>query len=179
MLLNCGVGKNFESPLDYREIQLVHPKGNQSWIFIGKTDAKAGTPIIWPPDVKKWFIWKDPHARKDWRREEKGTTEDEMVGWHHQLDGHEFGQALGIDDGQRSLACCSPWGCKEFNMTEPLNWLTDLEVNLTTVLKDLCNENYKTFLKEIKETWINGNTCNGHGLEDLLLSKFHTIQINL
>ena len=79
-----------ESPLDSKEIQLVHPKGNQSWIFIGRTDAEAGGPVLWPPDAKNWFIWKDPDAGKDWRQEEKGTTEDEMVGWHHRLNGHEF-----------------------------------------------------------------------------------------
>ena len=83
--------KTLESPLDYKEIQPVYPKGNQSWIFIGRTDAEAETPILWPPDVKNWLIWKDPDAGKDWRREEKGTTEDEMVGWYHRLDGHEFG----------------------------------------------------------------------------------------
>ena len=100
----------------------VHPKGNQSWIFIGRTDAEAETSILWPPDVKNWLIGKDPDAGKDWRQEEKGTTEDEMVGWHHWLYGHEFEQALGIGDGQGSLVCCSPWGCKESDTTEWLNW---------------------------------------------------------
>ena len=87
---NVVLEKTLESPLDFKEIQPVHPKGNQSWIFIGRTDAKAETPILWPPDVKRWLMWKDPDAGKDWRREEKGTTEDEMVGWHHWLKGHEF-----------------------------------------------------------------------------------------
>ena len=82
--------KTLESLLDCKEIQPIHPKGNQSWIFIGRTDVEAETPTLWPPDAKNWLIWKDPDAGKDWRREEKGTTEDEMVGWHHQLDGHEF-----------------------------------------------------------------------------------------
>ena len=82
--------KTLESPLDCKRIQPVHPKGNQSWIFIGRTDAEAETPILWPSDVKSWLIWKDPDAGKDWRREETGTTEDEMVGWHHRLNGHEF-----------------------------------------------------------------------------------------
>ena len=82
--------KTLESPLDCKEIQPVHPKWNQSWIFIGRTDAEAETPTLWPPDAKNWLIWKDPNAGKDWRQEEKGTTEDEMVGWHHQLNGHEF-----------------------------------------------------------------------------------------
>ena len=114
--------KSLESPLDYKEIQPVHPKGNQSWIFIGRIDVEAETPILWPPDAKNWLIWKDPDAGKDWRQEEKGTTEDEMVGWHHWLDGHEFEQALGVGEGQGSLVCCSPWGHKESHMTERLNW---------------------------------------------------------
>ena len=97
--------KTLESPLDCKEIQPVHPKGDQSWIFIGRTDAEAEAPILWPPDVKNWLIGKDPDARKGWRQEEKGTTEDEMVGWHHRLHGHEFEQALGAGDGQGSLVC--------------------------------------------------------------------------
>ena len=92
--------KTLESPLDCKEIQPVHPKGDQSWVFIGRTDAEAETPILWPPDVESWLIWKDPDAGKDWGRKEKGMTEDEMVGWHHQLDGHGFGWTPGIGDGQ-------------------------------------------------------------------------------
>ena len=115
--------KTLESPLDNKEIQPVYPKGNQSWIFIGRTDVEAETPILWPPDAKNRLIWKDPDAGKDWRLEEKGTTEDEMVGWHHQLNGHKFEQPLGVGDGQGSLECCSPWGHKESDMTEWLNWL--------------------------------------------------------
>ena len=114
--------KTLESPLDCKKIQPVHPKENQSWVFIGRTDVEAETPILWPSDVKNWLFWKDPDAGKDWRREEKGTTEDEMVGCHHQLDGHEFEQALGVRDGQRSLGCGSPWGHKESDTTERLNW---------------------------------------------------------
>ena len=113
--------KTLESPLDCKEIQPVYPKGNQSWIFIGRTDAEAQ--IIWPPDVKNWLIGKDLDAGKDWRWEEKGMTEDEMVGWHHGLHGHKFEQAPGIGDGQGSLACCSPWGHKESDTTERLNWI--------------------------------------------------------
>ena len=108
--------KTLESPLDCKEIQLVNPKGNQSWVFIGRTDAE--TPVLWPPDVKNWLTRKDPDAGKDWRQEEKGTIEDEMVGWHHWLNGHEFEQGLGVGDGQGSLACCSPWGRKESDTTE-------------------------------------------------------------
>ena len=112
--------KTLESPLDSKEIKPVNPKGNQSWIFIGKTEAEA--PILWPPDAKNWLIGKDPDARKDWRQEEKGMTEDEMVGWHHWLNGHELEKALGVGDGQEGLACCSPWSCKETDTTEWLNW---------------------------------------------------------
>ena len=107
--------KTLESPLDCREIKPVHPKGNQSWIFIEWTDAEA--PILWLPDVKNWLFGKDPDPGKDWRQE-KGMTEDKMVGWHHRLDGHEFEQALGVCNGQGGLTCCSPWGCKELDTTE-------------------------------------------------------------
>ena len=115
---------SLESPLDCKEIQPVHPEGNQSWVFIGRTDAEAETPILWPPDVKNWVIWKDPDAGKDWRKEEKGMTEDEMVGWLHQLNGHESEQIPGVSEGQGSLVCCSSWGCKESDTTEWLNWTT-------------------------------------------------------
>ena len=113
--------KTLESPLNCKEIQPVHPKWDQSWMFIGRTDAEAETPILWPPDAKNWLTGKDPDVGKDWSQREKGTTEVEMAGWHHQLDGFEFEQALGIGDGQESLACCSPWGRKESDMTEQLN----------------------------------------------------------
>ena len=101
-------------------------KGNQSWIFIGSTDVEA--PILWPPNSKNWLIRKDPYAGKDWRQKEKGTTENEMVGWHHRLNGHEFEQAPGVGDGQGSLACCSPWGCKESDTTEWLNWTDNIYI---------------------------------------------------
>ena len=107
--------KTLESLLDLKEIQPVHPKGTQSWIFIGRTDAEAEAPMLWSPDVKYWLIGKDPDAGKDWRQEEEGMTEDEMVGWHHWLNGHEFG------DGQGSLACCSPWGRRVGH-----DWVTEL-----------------------------------------------------
>ena len=113
--------KTLESPLDCKEIQLVHPKGNQSWIFIGRTHAEAETPILWPPDVKSWLIWKDSDAGKDWRQE-KGTTEDELVGWYHWLNGDEFESIPGVDDGQGGLACCDSWSHKESDTTEQLNW---------------------------------------------------------
>ena len=104
------------------EIKPVNPKGNQSWIFFGRADAEAEALIPWPPDVKGWLIRKDPDAGKDWGQEEKGMTEDEMIWWHHQLDGYEFEQTPGVGDWQGSLACCSPWGRKELDMTEQLNW---------------------------------------------------------
>ena len=110
-----------ESPLDCKEIQPVHPKVNQSWIFIGRTDAQAEAPIIMWTDVKSQLIGKDPDAEKDWRQAEKGVTEDEMVGWHHRLNGHEFERAPGDGDGQGSLACYNPWGHKESDTTERLN----------------------------------------------------------
>ena len=128
--------KTLESPLDCKEIQLAHPKGDQSWIFIGRTDAEAETPVVSPPDAKSWLIGKDPDAGKGWRQEEKGTTEDEMAGWHHWLDGHGFEQVPGVSDGHGGLACCSPRGCKKPDMTEQLNWTehhqTLLSFNLTT-----------------------------------------------
>ena len=113
--------KTLESPLDCKEIQPVHPKGDQSWVFIGRTDVEAETPILWLPDAKSWLIGKDPNAGKDWGQEEEGMTEDEMVGWRHWLDGHEFEQILGVGDGQGSLACCNPWVTKS-DRIERLNW---------------------------------------------------------
>ena len=114
--------KTLESPLDSKEIKPVNPKGDQSWIFIGRTDAKAENPVLWPPDLKIWLFGKEPDDGKDWRQEEKGTTEDEMAGWHHQLDGRESEWTPGDGDGQGGLACCSPWGHKESVMTYQLNW---------------------------------------------------------
>ena len=115
--------KNLESPLDSKQIKPINPKGNQSWIFIGGTDAKAEALIFWSPDAKSRLTGKDPGAGKDWRQEEKRTTEDEMVGWHHWLNGHKFEQTSGDSEGQRSLVCCSPWGCKESD-TRLSNWVT-------------------------------------------------------
>ena len=111
--------KTLESPLDSKEIQPVNLKGNQPWVFIGRTDAEAS--ILWPSDVKSQLIGKDPDAGKDWRQEEKGTAEDEMLGWHHQLNGHEFEQTPGDSEGWGSLECCIPWDPKESDVTEQLN----------------------------------------------------------
>ena len=125
--------KTLESPLECKEIQPVHPKGYQSWVFIGRTDFEAETPVLWPPDAKSWLIWKNPDVGKDWGQEEKGTTEDELIGWHHQLNGHGFGWILGVGDGQGGLACCGSWGCRvghdwvtELNWTELINWTRDV-----------------------------------------------------
>ena len=124
--------KTLESPLDHKEIQPVHPNGDQSWVFIGRTDAKAETPILWPLHVKSWLIGKDSDVARDWGQEEKGTTEDEMAGWHHRLNGREFAWTPGVGDGQGGLTCCNSWGRKESDMTERLNWT---ELNWTESLK--------------------------------------------
>ena len=116
--------KTLESPFGCKESQLVHPKGNQTWIFIGRADVEAETPMLCPPDAKNWLIGKDPDAEKDWRWEKKGMIEDEMAGWHHRLDGHEFRWTPGVGDGQGGLACCSPWGrrVEHVRATERKDW---------------------------------------------------------
>ena len=114
--------KTLDSPLDDKEVQPVNPKGNQSWIFIGRTDVEAEAPTLRPHDGKNWLIGKDPEAERDWRQEEKGTIENHKIVWFHQLNGYELEQAPGDGEGQESLACCSPWGHKELDMTEWLNW---------------------------------------------------------
>ena len=119
ILLNCGATE--DCPLESREIKLVSPKGNQPWIFMGRTDAEVEAPILRPPDVKSQLTEKDPDAEKDWGQEEKGVTENEMFGWHHQFNGCEFEQTLGDTEGQRSLACCSPWVTKSWT---PLSYQT-------------------------------------------------------
>ena len=120
MLLNCDVGEDSWESLDCKEIQPVHPK--ESWVFIGRTDAEAETPIFWPPDLKSWLIGKGRDAGKDWGQEEKGTTEDEVAGWHHWLDGRGSEWTPGVGDGQGGLACCDSWDRKESDTTEWLNW---------------------------------------------------------
>ena len=123
--------------LGLQEIQPMHPEGNQSWIFIGRTNTEAETPILWPPHTKSWLIGKDSDAGRDWGQEEKGTTEDEMAGWHHRLNGHEFEWTPGVGDGQGDLACCDSWGRKESDTTEQLNWT---ELNWTEVYRWICKE---------------------------------------
>ena len=138
--------KTLESPLDCKEIQPVHPKGDQSWMFIGRTGVEAETPILWPPDMKNWLIWKAPDAGKDWGQEEKGMTEDEMVGWHHQLNGHGFGWTPGVSGRQVGLVCCGSWGRKELEMSEHLTW-TDLIAH-GTLLKVMCQPGWERALGE-------------------------------
>ena len=140
---------SLSSPLVYKEIQPVHPKGDQSWVFIGRTDAEAETPILWLPDVKSWLIWKDPDAGSDSGQEEKGTTEDKMAGWHHRLDGHEFGWTPGIGDGQGGLMCCDSWGRRESDTTERLNW-TDTYIELFYLFTFYCCS-----------LWLQLNFCEG------------------
>ena len=139
-------------PWRLKEIQPVHPKGGQSWVFIGRTDAEAETPILWPPYAKSWLTGKDPDAGSDWGQEEKGTTEDEMVGWHHLLDGYGFGWTPGVGDGQGGLACCGSWGLKESDMTEWVNW---------TELNWLCIQGMRTKVREedVKERAALGTKC--------------------
>ena len=127
MLLNCGVGEDSWESLGLKGDQPVNPRGNQSWIFIGRIDAEAETPILWPPNAKNWLIGRDSDAGKDRRQEVKRMTENEMVGWHHQLNEHEFEQAPAVGDGQGSLECCSPWDRKESDTPEQLNW-TELHI---------------------------------------------------
>ena len=134
--------KTLESPLDYKEIQSVQPNGDQSWVFPGRTDVEAETPIVWPPAAKSWLIWKDPDTGTDWGQEEKGMTEDEMVGWHHRLNGHGFGWTPGVGDGQGGLACCSSWGRKESDTIERLNW-----TELPLIIKQLIlSHHFVTFI---------------------------------
>ena len=129
--------ETLESPLDCKEIKPVHSEGNQLWILTGSTD-EAEAPTLWPPDVKNWLIWKDPDAGKDWRQEEKGTTENEVAGWHHQLVGHEFEQAPGVHNEQGGLECYGSWSHKELDTTERLNW-TETNKNIKRNRKGFFN----------------------------------------
>ena len=152
--------KALENPLDCKEIQPVHPKGNQSWIFIGRTDAEAEAPILWSPNTKNGLIGKDPDAGKDWRQEEKGTTEDEMVGWHHWLDGYEFEQALKVGDGQGSLVCCSLWGRKESDTIRWLNWTHSYCGQCCSYLKKL--DLYVLTWRNAHNILLSGKRCQSH-----------------
>ena len=160
--------KTLESPVDSKEVKSVNPKENQPWIFIGRIDAEAEAPILWPPDVKNQLIGKDPDGEKDWRQKEKGATEDKIVGWHHRLTRLEFEKTLGDSEGQGSLACCSPWGCRVehdlANEQQPTRlpssqlqmpnassdphlcfWLTGYRLKLPTITSALvCDSNHRT-----------------------------------
>ena len=142
MLLNCGVGEDSWESLGLQEVQPVHSEGDQSWVFIGRTDVEAVTPILWPPHVKSWLIGKDLDAGRDWGQK-KGMTEDEMAGWHHRLDRHEFAWTPGVGDGQGGLTCCNSRGRKESDTTEWLNW-----TELSRITK-LCSSLYGVEIKEI------------------------------
>ena len=154
---NCGkffkvvLEKTLESPLDNKEIKPVHPKGNQPWTFFGRTGAE--TPKFWPPDAKSWLIWKNPDVGKDWKREEKDMTEEEMFGWHHWLHGHECEHAPRVGDGQGSLVCCSPWGCEELDTTEWLNWTDVFLWKLKSIIKPFLYKVYFMMPKLISFIW--------------------------
>ena len=152
MLLNCGAGEDSKSPLDCKEIQPVHPKGDQSWVFIGRTDVEAETAILWPPDAKSW-LWKRPWCWERLKAGEKGMTEEEMVVWHHQLNGHQFEQILGDSEEQGCLACCSSWGRKESDTTEWLNWTDVWAVVNSALLLDALSYNYWESIFLVRMLW--------------------------
>ena len=156
--------KTLESPLDCKEIQPIHSEGDHPWDFFGRNDAKAETPVLWPPHAKSWIIGKDSDAGRDWGQEEKGTTEDEMAGWHHWLDGHESEWALGVGDGQGGLACCDSWACKESDMTERLIW-SDLSIPL--YIYNICIYIYIIFIR---------SSVNGYFY---ILAIINTVTINI
>ena len=150
--------------MDCKEIQPVHSKGDRSWVFFGRNDVKAETPVLWPPHVKSWLIGRDSDAGRDWGQEEKGTTEDEMAGWHHRLDGREFEWTLGVGDGQGGLVCCNSWGCKESDTTELLNWVRNQPLSLLFV-KDSKAGKWETFMveKEVFRCVLIGGCWHGAG----------------
>jgi len=151
-----------ESPLDCKEIQPVHPKGDQSWVFTGRTDVEAETPILWPPDGKSWLTGKDPDAGKDWGQEEKGKIEDEMVGWHHWLYGHGFGWKQGVSDGEGNLVCCDSWGHKESDTAEWLNWTEVLFIHSTKSFA-VYSDKFQSLNFKISVTWGLSSIKISHG----------------
>ena len=150
--------KTLESPLDCKEIQPVHSEGDQPWDFFGRNYAKAETPVLWPPHANSWLIGKDSDAGRNWGQEKKGKTEDEIAGWHHQLDGHEFEWTLGVGDGQGGLTCCDSWSCKESDWTKPLNW-TELKLCILLILLQVKNVAYS--LKETGYSLLKALTFKG------------------
>ena len=166
-LFTVVLEKTLESPLDCKEIQPVHPKEDQSWVFSGRNDATVETPVLWPPHAKSWLIGKDSDAGRDWGQEEKGTTEDEMTGWHNRLDGCEFVWTLGIGDGQGGLVCCNSWGCKESDTTERLNWT---ELNVSFFILSTLQNLFISLSKSIKAACF--------GLFLCLLSDFYILELN-
>ena len=150
--------KTLGSPLDCKEIQPVHSTGDQSWVFIGRTDAKAETPILWPPHAKSWLIGKDSDAGRDWGQEEKRMTEDEMAGWHHWLYGHESEWNLGVGDGQGGLVCCYSWGRKELDITEGLNW-----IELNSTCREAQTRNNNSYLLIISWIFQRPYQCSSYG----------------
>ena len=167
--------KTLESPLDCKEMQLVHSEGEQPWDFFGRNDAKAETPVLWPPHAKSWLIGKDCDAGRDWGQEEKGMTEDEMAGWHYQLDGHESEWTPGVGDGQGGLVCCDSWGCKESDRTEQLNW-TELKGAkcqkhyVLTMISSLVAHIFFIFLYSLLYSYIISFfvSCNAFGQNSIL-----------
>ena len=165
MLLNYGVGEDsWESLGDCKEIQQVHSKGDQPWVFFGRNDAKAETPVLWPPHVKNWLIGKDSDAGRDWGQEEKGTTEDEMAGWHHWLNGYESAWTLGVCDGQGGRVCRDSWGRKESDMTERLKW-SKLNLHIITLVENKVSAWFDGF-------WQTGTSCE-HNYSDGTERLFH------
>jgi len=161
--------RTLESPLNSREIKPVNRKGSKPWLFTGRTDAEAEAPILWPSNAKNWLTGKDPNAGKDWGQEEEGVTEDEMVEWHHRLNGHEFEQTLGDGEGQGRLACCSPWSCKELDTTYQVN-----NIYMPGTVEGLVRQQWTTQPKAVL-------SCSFHSTQmdnkpDKLISKYHNVR---
>ena len=166
--------RTVESLLDCNDIQPANPKRYKSWVFIERTDAEAKTPLLWPPDAKNWVIGKDPDAGKDWRQEKKRMTEDEMVGWHHWPDEHEFEQAPGFGDGQGSLSCCSPWSHKESDTTEWLNWQGEKKIKLIADLLLFSKTGDKFFSQKKFVKCFKNERCQTRNVSWKYISKMET-----
>ena len=165
MILNYGVGEDSWESLGLKEIQPVHPKGDQPWVFIGRNDAKAETPVLWPPHAKSWLIGKDSDAGRNWGQEEKGMTEDEMAGWYHQVDGRESEWTPGVGDGQGGLVCYSSWGRKESDTTERMNW-TELKQNQS---ENIFRHSHICYLQPLKLFFLHSSSSHNMFFCHLLL----------